>query len=92
MLEQRDRISRELPVRTSHLLISLTVPEDYAVLKPPVPYFLIFHPPPQGGLPASSSMHLLSHSISLVDKQSHNQIVSGIQTIVLAVDSEVSLS
>jgi hypothetical protein len=72
MLEQNDKISKEALVLISHWLISLTALEDYAVLKQPIPYFLIFHPPPQRGLPAFSLKHPLSHSISLVNKQSHN--------------------
>jgi hypothetical protein len=68
MLEQKDRTSGGLPVEASHWPIPSIVPADYAVLKPPVPYFLIFHPPPQGGLPASSLKHPPFHSISLVGK------------------------
>jgi hypothetical protein len=91
MLGQKDWISGELPVQAYRWPISSILSEDYAVSKPPVPYFLIFYPPHQGGLPASLSKHLLSHPISLVDKQSHNQIVSGIPTIVLVVDLGVAL-
>ena len=47
-----------------------------AALAPPVPYCSIFHPPPQGGLPASLLMCLLCRSISLAYKLSHSQSVS----------------
>jgi hypothetical protein len=86
MLGQKDRISGGLPVQAYQWPISVTLPEDYVVSIPPVPYFSIFHPPSQGGLLASLSKHPLFHSISLVDKQTHDVIVSGIRTTVLFVD------
>jgi hypothetical protein len=92
MLEQKGQISERLCVRAYHWPITSTLPEDYVVSKQPVPYFLIFHPSPEGGVPASLSMHPLSHSISLVDNQSHNQTVSKIRPIVLVVNSGASLS
>ena len=49
------------PERADFSPTNAIVPVDFEVLEPPVPYFLISHPPPQGGLPAS----LLTHALSI---------------------------
>jgi hypothetical protein len=83
MLQRNDRISEKLTVQADRWPIFSTVPEDYAVSVQPVPYCLIFHPPPQGGLPAPSLEHRLSNSIVLVGKQFNTHIVLKTRTILL---------
>jgi hypothetical protein len=92
MLEQKGQISGGLCVQAYHWPITSTVPEDYVLSKQPVPFFLIVHPSPEGGVPGSISKHPLSHLISVVDIQSHHQTVLKIRTIVLVVNSGAWLS
>ena len=79
-------------MRISRLPIFITVPINYTVSEQPAPFFLIFHPPPHGALPASLSKHPHFHSIYLVDKQFHNSIILRTRTSVLVFRLKVSLS
>lgn len=54
------------PERAGYPPMNTTLPVGSVALELPVPYFVLFHPTPQGGLLASLSKHLVFNSVSLI--------------------------